>query len=949
MKVLSFFLSVCGVAFVAAQTQPTPASSVVEALQQQASMKAASLVKNLVLENIGPTVMSGRVVDLAVNPGKPSEFYVAYASGGLWYTNNNGTSFEPVMDNTPTQNIGAVAVHWPSRTLYVGTGESNASRSSYAGVGIYRSGDGGQTWTFTGLPDSHHIGRIVIAPDNPMEATVAVAGHLYSPNAERGIYKTMDGGETWKKTLFVDEGTGFIDLVAAPDNPQVLYAAAWEKDRKAWNFTGNGPGSGIYKSADGGNTWQLITREGSGFPTGEGVGRIGLAAFDANTVYAILDNQFRREEKAGEEADPDKLTKETFKGMSGKAFLELDNGKLGAFLKENGFPEKYKADSVKDMVRNGTVKPEDLAAYLEDANSLLFDTPVIGAEVYLSEDGGNTWKKTHEGFLDDLYYSYGYYFGLIRVAPYDKNQVYIAGVPILRSDDGGKTFTSVNGDNVHADHHALWINPSLEGHVINGNDGGVNISYDAGAHWIKNNTPSVGQFYAINIDHQTPYNVYGGLQDNGVWKGPHNAKESVEWHQSGQYPWKEILGGDGMQVQIDSRNPNIVYTGFQFGNYYRLDLSSGERTPIQPKHSLGESPYRFNWQSPILLSPHNPDIVYFGSNLLHRSMDQGREWTAISGDLTQGGKKGNVSYGTLTTLSESPFRFGLVYTGSDDGLVHLSPDGGVTWKRVSDSFPKGLWVSRVAASAHKEGRVYVSLNGYRWDDFTPYVYVSEDFGQTWKSLAGGLPASPVNVVLEDPANENLLFLGTDNGLYVSLDRGATWNLMQNGMPHVAVHDLVVQPEAKHLLVGTHGRSIYKADIAALQALKSSQMAEELVAFDLEGLRHSPRWGNSWSAWGTPNTPGLEIPFYSGKGGTVRARVLTTDGIVVSETEMEADRGFNTISYDVAFSKAGKKDYLSKYKTPLKEAGNGKTYLPKGTYEVVLELGNSTEKRKFEVK
>ncbi|MBC2838297.1 glycosyl hydrolase [Robiginitalea sp. SC105] len=931
-----------------AQTPATEASKVQQALEQQARMAQDSRLKNLRLENIGPTVMSGRVVDLAVNPENPVEFYVAYASGGLWHTANNGTSFTPVMDNTPTQNLGAVAVHWPSGTIWVGTGENNASRSSYAGIGMYKSTDKGKTWTFAGLPDSHHIGRIAIHPENPDEVVVAVAGHLYSDNDQRGIYKTTDGGTTWERTLFIDAKTGIIDLVASPGKPEVLYAASWQRDRKAWNFDGSGAGTGIYKSIDGGDNWNLMTRAGSGFPTGPGAGRIGLAAFDHNTIYAVLDNQDRRPKEDLEDDEEQGLTKEDFENMSAGDFLALDNGKLDEFLKTNGFQEKYRAENVKQMVRVGTVQPADLAAYLEDANSLLFDTPVIGAQVYGSDDGGKTWKKTHEGYIDDLFYSYGYYFGQVRVAPYDKEQIYLAGVPIIRSADGGKTFEAIGGDNVHADHHALWIDPALEGHLINGNDGGVNITYDYGAHWIKNNSPAVGQFYAIEVDHEEPYNVYGGLQDNGVWKGPYNAGESDGWHQEGQYPWKEILGGDGMQVEVDSRNSAIVYTGFQFGNYYRLDLDKDSRTYIQPKHSLGESPYRFNWQTPILLSPHNQDILYLGGNKLHRSMNRGDDWTAISEDLTRGGKKGNVAYGTLTTISESPFEFGLLYTGSDDGLVHVSRNAGGSWTRISDSFPKELWVSRVTASAHKKERVYVTLNGYRWDDFTPYIYVSEDYGKTWASLSGGLPASPVNALAEDPDNENLLFVGTDNGLYASLDRGKTWELMQNGMPYVAVHDLVIQPEAGHLLVGTHGRSIYMADINPLQTLTSDKLQEPLVVFDLPVIRHSSRWGNSRYTWGKPNTPGLDIGFFSQSAGTVRARILSADGTVVSETELAADAGMNTMSYDLAFSKEGKSNFLKKNKVPLKTADDGKTYLPVGTYQAELQLGKTTVTKEFKI-
>lgn len=931
-----------------AQSPATSASLVQESLVQKEAMEKTSLVKNVMLENVGPSVMSGRVVDLAVNPNKPTEFFVAYASGGLWHTQNNGTSFDPVMDQTPTQNLGAVAVHWASGTVWAGTGENNASRSSYAGIGLYKSTDLGKTWKFAGLPDSHHIGRIVIHPDNPNVVVVAVSGHLYSQNEERGIYRTTDGGATWERTLYLDNKTGFIDLVAAPDNPEVLFTASWERDRKAWTFEGNGSGSGIYKSADGGKTWQKISESGSGFPTGDGVGRIGLAAYDSNTVYAVLDNQNRREAEDKNEVEAS-LNKEDFKTMSASEFMTLDNGKLSAFLRSNRFPQKYRAANLKELVKNGTVKPSDLALFLEDANALLFDTPVIGAEIYKTTNGGKTWSKTHKGYLEDLYYSYGYYFGQISVAPYDANQIYIPGVPLIRSEDGGKTFTSIDGDNVHSDHHAVWINPSLPGHIINGNDGGINISYDYGAHWIKNNQPAVGQFYAIAVDNQKPYKIYGGLQDNGVWRGPHNASESDRWHQSGQYPWDMIMGGDGMQVQIDPRDPNTIYTGFQFGSYFRLEGTDGKRTSIQPRHDLGEAPYRFNWQSPILISPHNPEIIYFGSNKLHRSLNRGDDWSSISKDLTQGGRPGNVAYGTLTTISESPFRFGLLYAGSDDGLIHVSQDGGASWKLISERLPKDLWVSRVAASKHAEGRVYISLNGYRWDDFTPYLFVSEDYGANWKSIASGIPNSPVNVILEDPKNENLLFVGTDNGLYASLDRGASWQWMQGGIPNVAVHDLVIQPEAGHLVVGTHGRSIYKADINALEALNTASLQKDLLVFDIPELRASPRWGNSWGAWGKPFTPGVDVQFYTKSSGKITAKVIAPDGTVVSETEQDADNGINVLSYDVTFTKEGKSAYLKKNKAELRIADDGKTYLPSGSYTVEISLSGASGSTTLQIK
>lgn len=930
------------------QTPVTSSEKVIQALKEKALLKDRSLVQHVPFKNIGPTVMSGRVVDVAVNPENPIEFYVGYASGGLWYTNNNGTSFIPLLDSSETQNVGDIAVDWTTGTLWVGTGENNSSRSSYAGIGILKSTDKGKTWNNMGLTDSHHIGRILINPKNPNEVVVGVTGHLYSANTERGMYKTTDGGVTWKKTLFINNVTGIIDVAHVPGDFNTMYAAAWQKDRKAWDFIGNGSGSGIYKSTDGGSNWEKVSMPKSGFPTGEGVGRIGLAVFNENTVYAVHDSQFRRKKTDTPKKKSNALEKDDFKNMTVETLLELDDKKLNAYLKTNGFQEKYRAANVKQMVRSGAVQPADLAKYLENANSLLFDTPVIGAEVYRSDDAGKSWKKMNEDYIDNLFYSYGYYFAQINVDPNDKNKIYLAGVPIIKSEDGGKTYSSISEANVHADHHALWINPKRPGHLINGNDGGINITYDNGKHWIKNNSPSVGQFYDINVDNETPYNVYGGLQDNGVWKGAHNAVESSRWQQTGDYPWKSIMGGDGMQVQIDNRNSNIVYTGFQFGNYFRLDLEHNKRTYIQPKHELGETPYRFNWQTPILLSPHNQDILYLGGNKLHRSLDQGDTWEAISNDLTQGGRKGNVAYGTLATISESPFKFGLIYTGSDDGLVQITQDGGGHWENISSRLPKNMWVSRVVASSHKKERVYATLNGYRWDDFTPYVYMSDDYGKNWKNISGNIPASPVNVITEDPANENLLYVGTDNGVYVSFDQGTSWELFSEGLPNVAVHDLVVQARDKHLLVGTHGRSIYKADISPLQQLDAKTLKKELTVFAIAPIRHSSRWGTAFG-WGAPQTPGIDISFYTNKKGSYTLTVKSLNGITLSSTSVQADKGINIASYDVAFSPKGRLAYLKRNKKKLPEAKNGKTYLPKGKYQVEISGNGAKEIQEFEIK
>jgi photosystem II stability/assembly factor-like uncharacterized protein len=934
-----FFLATFSIT---AQQNTTSAKSIQDALEQKQKLVQNSIVKNIEFSNIGPTIMSGRVVDIDVNPTNTNEFYVGYASGGLWYTNNNGTSFTPVMDNSPTQNIGDIAIDWKNGTIWVGTGESNSSRSSYPGIGILKSSDKGKTWQHVGLSDSQHIGRIIINKNNPNEVVIGVVGHLYSKNKQRGIYKTTDGGKTWENTLFIDDMTGVIDISVSPKNPNVLFAASWERIRKAWDFDGDGNGSAIYKSTDAGTSWTKLTTKGKGFPIGTGVGRIGLAAFNDDVVYAFLDNQFRR--KATPAKKENGIQKEDFKTMSVSDFIKLDDKQLNSYLRSNRFDKKETAVSVKSAVQKGSIKPSHLATYLEDANSKLFNTPVIGAEVYKSTNGGTSWKKTHKKYLDGVYSSYGYYFGVMGVSQLDQNKIYIGGVPLLKSNDGGKTFENIGADNMHSDHQAIWVNPNKSGHVINGNDGGINISFDDGENWSKNNPQAVGQFYAINVDTKKPYNVFGGLQDNGVWYGPSSYTTSKRWKGTGDYPYKRIGGGDGMQVQIDSRDNETVYTGSQFGYYFRLNLKTGKRVSIHPKHQLGDSPYRYNWQTPILLSPHNQDILYMGANKLLRSMDQGVTFDVISDDLTTGGKKGNVPFGTLTTISESTFQFGLIYTGSDDGLIHVTKDGGNSWKNITGNLPQNLWVSRVIASKFKKERVYATLNGMRSDDFSTYIFMSDDYGETWKNNSSNIPVSAVNVIKEDSENEHILYVGTDTGLYVSFNNGTSWNAFSTGLPNVAVHDVVIQPEAKELVVGTHGRSIYKADISQLQKFNTIR-DKSTHLFKIKSIRSSVRWGSSWSQWSTPNTPEIALSIFSNseKKATIK---IYSDAIEVTSFSVSLNKGFNTTSFDVSFSKKGRKAYQkANSKEKLKAGQNDVYYFPKGTYTVKV----GTEEQTFEVK
>lgn len=891
-------------------------------------LQAKSIVNGISFRSVGPTVMSGRVVDVEVDPANPTHFYAAFASGGLWETKNNGTSFEPIFDSEAVMTIGDIAVDWNNKIIYVGTGENNSSRSSYSGMGVFKSTDNGKNWIHLGLDETHHIGRIILHPTDKNIFWVSSIGHLYSYNKERGVYKTKDGGKTWTQTLFINEKTGVIDLIIDEKNPMNLYAAAWERDRKAWNFTEAGIGSGIYKSNDGGEKWELISTAQSGFPQGEGVGRIGLSLCKSNpeVLYAFLDNQTRKEKLTTETEEG--ITKNKLKTMSKEEFLLVENKKIDQFLKENDFPKSVTAEFVKKKVSDDKIQVAALAEYLEDANSLLFDTPITGAELYRSNDGGKTWKKTHDDYIKDLVFTYGYYFGQVRVDDFNPEKVYLAAFVIVKSEDGGKTFTNINGDNVHVDHHALWISPNQKGHLINGNDGGINITYDDGKTWVKCNSLSVGQFYTVNVDMNEPYSVYGGLQDNGVWHGSSQSTLNDAWQMYGQNPYECILEGDGMQVMIDPRDNNTVYTGYQFGHYYRIDKNTKESKYITPKHDLGERPYRWNWQTPIWLSQHSPDVLYMGANKVFRSLNQGDQFTSISDDLTKGGQKGDVAFGTITTLHESSLKFGLLYAGTDDGNVWLSKNGGADWKKIDVGLPQGFWIRTVRASAFVEGRVYVCLNGYAQDNFSSMVYVSENFGTTWTKIGTDLPMEPVNVLREDPVNENLLYVGTDNGLYISVNKGTSFMTMNNGLPAVAVHDLVIHPRDHELVVATHGRSIFIANVEHLQKLNEEIMSMPLEIFAVEKIKFKKGWGNSWSNWEKPWEEKMMIPFwYSGKKVRISVDIFTEAGIHIYSNETNCFPGLNYFEYNLEVTK---KDLAGFHK-----GKNGKFYLVEGKYQIVL--------------
>ncbi|WP_017731368.1 WD40/YVTN/BNR-like repeat-containing protein [Nafulsella turpanensis] len=913
-------------------SEPSSAKEMRASRQQKEALQQTSLLQDYPVRSIGPVVQGARITDLAIPKGNGKTYYVAYASGGVFKTNNAGTTFEPVFDKQGALTIGDMALA-PSNeeVLYVGTGEKNSSRSSYAGSGVYKTTDGGRHWQHLGLDNIQHTSRILVHPENPDIVWVAGIGGLYSNNEERGVFKSTDGGQSWVKTLYINDSTGIIDLEIDSKNPEVLYAAAWERSRKPWDFKGSGTHSGIYKSTDGGESWEKLT---NGLPAGKHVGRIGLSVADSqpNTIYALIDNLEETKEKKEEKTEG--LTFASFADMSKEELQGLGEEALNEFLKEEGFPEKYTAAKIKADVAAGKYTPRDIADYKGDANAALFETQVPGAEVYRSTDSGKSWEKMNEYPLEGVYYTYGYYFGEIRTSPTNPDKIFILGVPLLSSEDGGKTFYRVDTTGqVHVDHQALWIDPQDDEHLILGNDGGLYTSYDGGATWNHLNNTAVGQFYTVNVDMEKPYNVYGGLQDNGVYMG---SSKSVP---NKTEDWEHIMGGDGMYVAVDPRPNKVVYTGYQFGNYFRLNLATDEMEYITPQHNIGEPKLRFNWRTPVILSPHNPDIVYMGAQKVFRSLNQGDSWEAISPDLTKDLPQGNVPFSTITSLDESPLKFGLLYAGTDDGNVQVTRNGGGSWEKINGSLPKDLWVSSIQASAHEEGTVYLALNGYRFDDFNTYIYRSDDYGQNWEEIQGNLPDEAVNVLIEDPVNPSLLYAGTDHGAYISMNRGDKWHPITD-LPNVAVYDMVVHPRENELVIGTHGRSIYIMDVKPLQKL-SKTAGNSLLAFDVKDLRYSERWGERRYPYLEPEIPEVTLRYFGPKTGAVAVEVLNEAGHPVYVGEGSAEEGFNFWKWNVQQNRNGEKGRKNKKVES--------DYLNKGKYTILLKMDGQEAKSTFEIK
>ena len=736
--------------------------------EEYKALQAASKFKDLKWQFIGPTNISGRVTDVAVVAPKGSNYtvYVASASGGVWKTENEGTTWTPIFENMATAAIGDIALAPSDQNIvWVGTGEHNIFRSSQAGVGIFKSADGGKTWANMGLADTNTIARIVVHPTNPDVVYVAAGGHEWTKNPDRGVYKTVDGGKTWDKVLFVNDETGAYDLVMDPRSSDTLYAAMWQRTRKKWNdprTLADHTGSGLFKTTDGGKTWTPID---AGLPQAQFRGRIGidLCLTRPDVLYALVDNYELRE-----------TTKE-----------ELDQTR-NYYTPEKGF--------------------------------------IKGATVYRSDDGGATWTQTsgltpqQKNFMQQHSGTYGWVFGQIRVDPNDPETSYIMGVPFSVSTDGGKTYktlrTSPGGDN-----HALWIDPANSNYLIKGFDQGVAASYDKGLNWrYFQKEINVCQFFNINFDMATPFKVYGSMQDHGSFRGKVDLGAGRDKIPAQDF--ESAPGGEGSNHAIDPSNPDIVYSAGFYGTISRAEYDKPGPFPGYPftKELLpvlyeNEAPLRGQWLAPFILSPHSPNILYHGMQYVFRSLDRGDTWERISPDLTTNdpATRGDIRYQTLFTISESPLKYGLVYAGTDDGRLWVTKDGGKAWQEITAGLAPGKWMSRVVASAYQLGTVYLSQNGKRDDDFTPYVWKSTDYGKTWTSLAKGIPVGPVNVLREDPVDENILYVGTDMGVYVTTDGGKTWMVLGGNLPTAYVHDLIVHPRDNIIVIATHGRGMWAMD------------------------------------------------------------------------------------------------------------------------------------------
>jgi photosystem II stability/assembly factor-like uncharacterized protein len=731
----------------------------VASFAKQTEMKATSPYRDMKWQYIGPTNISGRCTDVeAISPhGLNYTIWVGSATGGVWKSENEGTTFEPVFEGMPTASIGDIAIDQNNKNVvWVGTGEANIFRSSNPGCGIFKTTNGGKSWNLMGLENSYTIGRIRINPLNSNVVYVAVTGHEWTPNEDRGLYKTSDGGKTWIKALYIDPNTGVSDVVIDPKNPAIVYCATWERIRLKWNdprtyeTTMN---NGIWKSDDDGKTWKKIN---NGLPPANKMGRIGIdiAASDTKVLYAYVDNY-----EIASKANP---------------------GEMDSYGRQR-----------RDIIK--------------------------GATIFRTDNSGLSWKQVsglspeQKTFMENHSATYGWVFGQIRVDPNDENTVYTMGIELNQSADGGKTFKPLEGP--HADHHGLWIDPANSNYLLNVQDGGLTISYDKGKTWkFPVKVLPLAQFYNVAYDFSTPFRVFGSIQDHHSFYGAVDLSHGRDKVPATEF--KHTLGAEGSTHAINPEDNNTIYSSTFYGALARAQVNNYPASikDLIPNRYPWEVPLRGEWVAPTILSKHNPDIVYHGMQFLMMSEDRGDTWEFISPDLSYNDpdKKGDINYQTISVLDESPLKSGLIYAGTDDGRVWRTQDGGKNWISIRNSPVPEKFVSRIIASKFDMGTVYMTQTGRRDDDYQVYMWKSVDFGDTWQDISGNIPLGPVNVIREDPVDRNILYSGTDGAVFISKDGGKSWDVLGN-LPFSYVHDLAVHPRDNMIIIATHGRGIWVMD------------------------------------------------------------------------------------------------------------------------------------------
>ena len=935
----------------------------------------AEWVKALNWRSIGPASMGGRIVALSVYEADPNIYWVATASGGLLKTTNNGITFEHQFDREATVSIGDVCVAPSNKDIvWVGTGENNPRNSVSYGDGVYKSTDGGKTWKNMGLKKSFQIGRVIVHPKNPDIVYVGALGRLYGPNEERGLFKTSDGGKNWDKILYIDDKTGIIDMRMHPADPETLLVAAYERQRDGYDYNDPvkkfGDGSGLYRTMDGGKTFEKITK---GLPTCK-LGRIGIDWYrkDPRTVFLLVES-----EKIG---GPPRAVGVAFLGIVGqdgekgarvtqvsrdspadRAGLQIDDvivrvgektiGTYGDLLEEI---RRHKVgDKVKVRLRrDGEVKEvEATLAAVRNApgGGMMPFLDRLGGQaaniqdrqkpdgfqyggVYKSTDGGQSWTRLNSLNPRPMYFSQ------IRVDPSNDQLVYVLGIALFRSRDGGKTFDPEGGRGVHGDHHALWIDPRDGRHMVLGGDGGSYVTYDRMSNWDHLNQVAIGQFYHVAVDVRRDYRVFGGLQDNGTWGGPsrtHTLTGPIN------EDWIRIGGGDGFRCRVDPTDPDLVYSTSQWGGLRRSNLHTGETTSISPPNARR---YRFNWNTPFLLSHRNPRIFYCAGNVVFRSLDRGNDLRVISPEIT------STERGSASALAESPRNPDVLYAGTDDGYLWVTRDGGKEWTNITKNvgLPGLRWVASIEASRFAEGRAHVVFDGHRSDDDRPYVFVTEDFGKSWKPLHETLPAwGSTRVLREDIENPNLLYLGTEFGAWCSLDRGKTWNRLNTNLPTVAVHEFAVHPTAGEVVAATHGRSLWILNVTALRQLTPEALqADARLYKPLSAVRwrQDPSRGRTNRRYIGENPPAGAPLYYSlGKQASKASlKVLDVDGRLVRELQASTEPGLHKAVWNLTQvperrSGGGNRPGRDSPQQP------GRPVTP-GTYLVVLTVDGSEHKQ-----